>query len=165
MALDKLPEPTPVHDMTQPGAAWRAHMAGVGGMGIGVVNAILVRAGHKEGYRVVFSDKKGLAIRNGGVYSQITFVNDSGTGFQPVSGNHGLEARATEYPTAGSIPYGRADLLMGIDILEAARAIDPRENFRVASPDRTCAVLNVSRQPTVYALLGRQDFDPEALRE
>jgi Pyruvate/2-oxoacid:ferredoxin oxidoreductase gamma subunit len=30
-------------------------MAGVGGMGIGVVNAILVRAGHKEGYRVVFS--------------------------------------------------------------------------------------------------------------
>jgi indolepyruvate ferredoxin oxidoreductase len=51
-------------------------MAGVGGMGIGVVNAILVRAGHKEGYRVVFSDKKGSAIRNGGVYSQITFVQD-----------------------------------------------------------------------------------------
>ena len=49
-------------------------MAGVGGMGIGVVGAILVRAGHKEGYRVVFQDKKGLAIRNGGVYSQITFV-------------------------------------------------------------------------------------------
>src|SRR3712207_8281761 len=77
MALDKLPEPTAVHDMAKPGTAWRAHMAGVGGMGIGVVNAILVRAGHKEGYRVVFADKKGLAIRNGGVYSQITFVSDS----------------------------------------------------------------------------------------
>src|SRR5688500_1855269 len=113
MALDKLPEPTPVHDMTQPGAAWRAHMAGVGGMGIGVVNAILVRAGHKEGFRVVFSDKKGLAIRNGGVYSQITFVKDDAD-----------PARGTEYPTTGSIPYGRADLLLGIDILEAARAID-----------------------------------------
>ncbi len=76
MALDKLPEPTHLHDMSRPGTAWRAHMAGVGGMGIGVVNAILVRAGHKEGFRVVFSNKKGLAIRNGGVYSQITFVKD-----------------------------------------------------------------------------------------
>ena len=62
--------------MLKPGGVWRCHMAGVGGMGIGVVNAILVRAGHKEGYRVIFADKKGLAIRNGGVYSQITFVND-----------------------------------------------------------------------------------------
>ena len=49
-------------------------MSGVGGMGIGVVGAILVRAGHKEGYRVIFQDKKGLAIRNGGVFAQITFV-------------------------------------------------------------------------------------------
>jgi indolepyruvate ferredoxin oxidoreductase len=150
MALDKLPEPTPIHDLSKAGAAWRAHMAGVGGMGIGVVNAILVRAGHKEGYRVVFSDKKGLAIRNGGVYSQITFVKDDS---------------GTEYATTGSIPYGRADLLLGIDILEAARAIDPREQFRVASADRTATVLNLYRQPTVYTLLGKEDFDPDKLRE
>ncbi len=71
--------PTRVHEMNKPGDAWRVHMAGVGGMGIGVVGAILVRAGHKEGYHVVFADKKGLAIRNGGVYSQITFVNRSPT--------------------------------------------------------------------------------------
>ncbi|HZN68541.1 MAG TPA: DUF6537 domain-containing protein, partial [Tepidisphaeraceae bacterium] len=151
MALDKLPEPTTLHDMSKAGTAWRAHMAGVGGMGIGVVNAILVRAGHKEGFRVLFQDKKGLAIRNGGVYSQITFVKDG--------------AGAEEYRTTGNIPYGRADLLLGIDILEAARAIDPREQFRVASPDKTCAVLNTFKQPTVYGLLGRQDFDPDALRE
>jgi len=150
-------------------------MAGVGGMGIGVVNAILVRAGHKEGYRVIFADKKGLAIRNGGVYSQITFVKEGpekGSGF----GVQGSERNTTSpsslnpeprtlNPTTGMIPYGKADLLMGIDILEAARAIDPRENFRVAAPDRTCAVLNTYRQPTVYTLLGRDDFDPEALRE
>jgi indolepyruvate ferredoxin oxidoreductase len=53
---------------------------------------------------------------------------------------------------------------MGIDILEAARAIDPREHFRIASPDRTCAVLNTHKQPTVNTLLGRHDFDPDALR-
>ena len=115
--------------MSKPGTAWRAHMAGVGGMGIGVVNAILVRAGHKEGYRVVFPDKKGLAIRNGGVYSQITFVKDDEE--KPEAGSQ-EPAGQTAYPTTGSIPYGRADLLLGIDILEAARAIDPREQFRVA---------------------------------
>src|SRR4051812_29504149 len=48
MHLDRLPEPTFVHDMKGLGASWRVHMAGVGGMGIGVVGAILVRAGHKE---------------------------------------------------------------------------------------------------------------------
>jgi indolepyruvate ferredoxin oxidoreductase len=150
MALDKLPDPARVHTMHNPGDTWRAHMAGVGGMGIGVVNAILVRAGHKEGYRVIFSDKKGLAIRNGGVYSQITFVK---------------EGSAVADETTGVIPYGKGDLLFGVDILEAARAVDPREQFRMASPERTCAVLNSYRQPTVYTLLGKEDFDPDALRD
>ncbi len=204
MGLDKLPEPTTHHAMEKPGSVWRCHMAGVGGMGIGVVNAILVRAGHKEGYRVIFADKKGLAIRNGGVYSQITFVRDgddsSGFGAQgSVNQNtesarvaagptgrlprdattHNRENSASpsslnpkprtlnpnSYPTTGTIPFGRADLLLGVDILEAARAIDPRDQFRVASPQRTAAVLNTHKQPTVYTLLGKQDFDPEALRE
>ncbi len=155
LALDKLPEPAALHPMESTGDSWRAHMAGVGGMGIGVVNAILVRAGHKEGYRVIFADKKGLAIRNGGVYSQITFIKDG-----PDARGRSESERIT-----GSIPYGKADLLLGIDILEAARAIDPRAEFRVASAERTCSVLNVYKQPTVYTLLGRDDFDPEALRE
>jgi indolepyruvate ferredoxin oxidoreductase len=155
MALDKLPDPQMVHRMTAAGDVWRAHMAGVGGMGIGVVGAILVRAGHKQGYRVAFADKKGLAIRNGGVYSQITFVKE---------GEHGRDARDTEYPTTGHIPYGKADLLLAIDVLEGARAIDPREQFRVAAKERTCSVVNLHKQPTVYHLLGRQDFDPEKLK-
>src|SRR5947209_697650 len=180
MALDKLPEAKAVHAMDKAGDAWRVHMAGVGGMGIGVVNAILVRAGHKQGYRVVFSDKKGLAIRNGGVYSQITFVKDDeeGSGFRIQGSGKNQDANPDSSsrsslnpepcalnPTTGSIPYGKADLLMGIDILEAARAIDPREQFRVASSDRTFAVLNTYKQPTVYTLLGKDDFDPDALRE
>src|SRR3954452_9765040 len=172
MGLDKLPETAHVHPLENAGEVWRADLSGVRGMGIGVVNAILVRAGHKEGYRVLFQDKKGLAIRNGGVYSQISFVRDSG---QSAVGSGQEEAAASDpaprpLPTAdssttGSIPYGRADLLLGIDILEAARAIDPREQFRVASSDRTAAVLNTYKQPTVYGLLGKQDFDPESLRQ
>ncbi len=195
MALDKLPDPTQLHPMNQPGDAWRVHMAGVGGMGIGVVGAILVRAGHKQGYRVIFSDKKGLAIRNGGVYSQITYVKDDEVearrheGTEARSGDEGTRVGSATtdpssasdttsslrasvpsclssvYPTTGSIPYGKAQLLLGIDILEATRAIDPREQFRVASSERTCAVLNMHKQPTVYTLLGKDDFDPEKLRE
>jgi indolepyruvate ferredoxin oxidoreductase len=165
MALDKLPDPTAVHDMSSPGAAWRVHMSGVGGMGIGLAGAILVRAGHMEAYRVAFQDKKGLAIRNGGVYSQITFVKEDEARQQGASSPSDASCLPPIYPTTGNIPYGRADLLLGIDILEAARAIDPRESFRVASKDRTVAVLNMHKQATVYLLLGKQDFEPEALRD
>jgi indolepyruvate ferredoxin oxidoreductase len=172
MELARLPDPTPIHTLENPGDAWRAHLSGVGGMGIGVVNAILVRAGPKQGYHVLFQDKKGLAIRNGGVYSQISFIKDRDgeterrrdevpVGADPTSS----PGRSVSSPlTTGSIPYGKADLLLGIDILEAARAIDPREQFRVASAEKTAAVLNLHKQPTVFTLLGKEDFEPEQLK-
>ena len=153
MRLDKLPEPTHVHDLVNGERSWRVHLAGVGGMGIGVVGQILVRAGHEEGLRVVFCDKNGLAIRNGGVYSQITFVADD-----PQKPDLALAA-------SGLIPYGKADLLLGVDVLEAARAVDPRNVFRICSPRRTAAVLNLYKQPTVQTLLGSSDFDPARLRD
>jgi indolepyruvate ferredoxin oxidoreductase len=195
LSLDKLPDPQhTIHDMSQPGSTWRVHMAGVGGMGIGTVAAILVRAGHKEGFHVLFADRKGLAIRNGGVYSQITFMKDEAERHEGTKARRhevgdeeagiSAEAQSPRVPSAfsptsclrasvpsclsnstPSIPYGRADLLLGVDILEAARAIDPREQYRVASRDRTCAVLNLYKQPTVFTLLGRQDFDPEIMRQ
>ena len=156
MALDKLPEPTYVAKLDKPGDEWRCHLAGVGGMGVGLVGALLVRAGHKQGYHVLFMDKKGLAIRNGGVYAQLTFVKSD------VNNDHNPD----DVPKiTASIPYGKADLLLGVDVLEAARAIDPREQFRVASSERTAAVLNLHKQNTVFALLGKDDFDPDALRQ
>ena len=62
--------PRPIHANQE---IWRCYLAGVGGMGIGLSTALLSTAGHEMGYRVQFLDKKGLAIRNGGVYSQIVF--------------------------------------------------------------------------------------------
>jgi indolepyruvate ferredoxin oxidoreductase len=115
-------------------------------MGIGVAAAILVRAGHHEGYRVLFADKKGLAIRNGGVYSQVIFLRDGAMACQ-------------------IIPYGRADLLLGMDVLEAARAIDPKLPFRVAHPEHTAAVLNTDKTPTTTALIAEEDFDVDHLVE
>ena len=153
MSLDKLPMPQ-WHKTPTSADPWRLHMSGVGGMGIGLTSAILVRAGHKEGYQVLFSEKKGLAIRNGGVFGQITFLPTEAAPEQPA-----------EQATTPTIPYGQADLLLGMDILEAARAIDPRDQFRIASLPRTAAVVNTYKQATIETLLGRADFDPAVLQE
>jgi indolepyruvate ferredoxin oxidoreductase len=115
-------------------------------MGIGVATATLVRAGHREGYSVVFSDKNGLAIRNGGVYSHITLLKPGCNHVSPI------------------IPYGKADLMLGIDILEAARGLDPSGNLRVGGR-RTRAIINRQKTPTINTLLGTDDFCVETLEE
>jgi indolepyruvate ferredoxin oxidoreductase len=172
LSLDKLPDPEQYAvDLSAPGASWRCHMSGVGGMGIGVACAILVRAGHKEGYRIIFQEKKGLAVRNGSVFAQVTFVKDAELSPRPSPGVPGEGAEGSfenpeskiENPYTGSIPYGKADLLLGVDVLEAARAVDARAEFRVADRQNTCAVLNLYKQPTVSALLGKADFVPADL--
>ena len=142
LRLDDIPEP----QKRPPGELWRCCLTGVGGMGLGVATSILVRAGHKEGYPVKFLDKKGLAIRNGGTVSQVVY-NIAGK------------------PLTAVLPYGGADLLIGIDILEAARALDPAGRIRAASPDRTAAVLNTDKISTIGALMGRDNFDPDQLAE
>ncbi len=140
--LSQLPQPQ-IHTFDD---RWTAYTAGVGGMGAGIVNAVLVRAGMMEGFDVSFLDKKGLAIRNGGVYGHIVFSKKG-----PVS--------------TPVIPYGKADLLIGLDLLEAARAQDARINLRVAHPARTHGVINNHKHETVLSLMGRTDFDPATLEK
>ncbi len=147
--LDDIPEPRYVcgesGSHTFSGEAWRGWVAGVGGMGIGTVTSILVHAGRHEGYHVQFSDKKGLAIRNGGVYSQLVYSR-------------------IEQPVGMTVGYGKADLLLGIDLLEAVRAVDGSAPFRVADPRRTAVVVNVDCTPTILMLMGRQQVDPDELQ-
>jgi indolepyruvate ferredoxin oxidoreductase len=127
--------------------AWSVYLAGVGGMGIASATAVLVRAGHREGYDVLFCDKNGLAIRNGGVYSQIIF--------RPQHDDH----------TSQIIPYGKADLILGLDPLEAARGLDPTVNQRVGSRNKTVAILNTAKTPTILSLLGKDDFCVNTLEQ
>jgi indolepyruvate ferredoxin oxidoreductase len=134
-----LPEPIPrAFDK-----AWYGYVAGVGGMGIGVITAVLVRAGMRDGYVVKFSDRKGLAIRNGGVYSYVAMLKH-------------------DHPISPIIPYGQADVLLGMDMLEAVRAIDPSMHFQVAHPSRTIALINTFRMPTVEMLIGRQPTEDQS---
>ena len=142
LGLDEIPEP----QKRPAGELWHCCLAGVGGMGIGVATSIVVRAGHKEGYDVIFVDKKGLAIRNGGVVSQVVY-------------------NIARRPVTAVIPYGKADLLIGIDVLEAARTLDPRGRVRIATKERTAAVINTDKIHTIRGLMGEDDHDPEKLLE
>ena len=151
--LANIPAPArPIHAEQE---TWRCFLAGVGGMGIGLCTAILTAAGREMGYSVQFIDKKGLAIRNGGVCSQILFTRALPAEQTTID--------ATTHTTTPVIPYGKADLLLGVDILEAARAIDPNLNSRVAQPDRTAAVINTAKAATVLSLMGEEDFDVTSL--
>jgi len=168
--LEDLPEPPrPVHADQE---TWRCYLAGVGGMGIGLCTAIMCTAGHEMGYHVQFLDKKGLAIRNGGVFSQLVFTRrDSGEDMaDPVlRPRHGPGAQPRNPdrnpPTTPLIPYGKADLLLGVDMLEATRALDPKRQYRVASPEHTAAVVNTAKTPTVLTLMGEHDFQVSDLED
>jgi indolepyruvate ferredoxin oxidoreductase len=81
------------------------------------------------------------------VYSQIVFFRENGPRY------------------CQSVPYGSADLLIGLDIMEAARAVDPKAAFRVASPDKTAAVLNIDKAPTIRVLCNQEDFAPAELEK
>lgn len=133
------PPPLPTFDRS-----WNIYAAGVGGMGIGTLSKVLVVAGYLQGYNVTFCDRKGLAIRNGGVYTHIVYARP------------GVHA-------SPMIPYGKADLLLGLDILEAVRGITGQSLFRIASSHRTTAVVNTAKTETITTLIGKDHFDPETL--
>jgi len=125
---------------------WSVYAAGVGGMGIGTISKILVVAGYLQGYDVHFCDRKGLAIRNGGVYTHVTYTN-SRQKISPI------------------IPYGKADLVLGLDILEAVRGISAESVFRVASSGRTDSVVNTAKTDTIRSLIGEDSFEIDDLED
>ncbi|MBM3278071.1 MAG: 2-oxoacid:acceptor oxidoreductase family protein [Candidatus Handelsmanbacteria bacterium] len=138
--LAELPQPAfkPLHEV------WYTYIAGVGGMGINVVASVLAQAGARQGYAVRLTNKKGLAIRNGSVYSHLSFAPD-------------------QRILSSITPYGGAQLLLGLDLLEAARGLDPRERHKIASPGRTRAIVNTARTPTINTLIGADAFATEEI--
>src|SRR3989475_90853 len=131
--LDDIPQPTTVRNFND---TWNIYVSGVGGMGVGVTASTLARAGTKAGYNVRFNDKMGLAIRNGAVSAHISFAKG--------------DAKISTI-----VPNGKADLLLGIDMLEAERSLI------YASHSRTSAVVNTSRVPTIPMLAGMMNYPPD----
>lgn len=140
VAVGELPRP-PFKPLAE---VWYTYIAGVGGMGINVVASVLAQAGTRQGYAVRLTNKKGLAIRNGSVYSHLSFAPD-------------------QRILSSITPYGGAQLLLGLDLLEAARGLDPRERHKIASPGRTRAIVNTARTPTINTLIGADEFSIEEI--
>ena len=108
-------------------------------MGIGVAGRILIEAAAGEWPEVEVFHRKGMAQRGGGVFSHVVMHDGA-------------------VPLPAEIAAGEADLIIGLDPIECARAL------RLASPARTAAVMDTHRRPTTNILTG-DAAHPEDLLE
>ncbi|MCH2144263.1 MAG: hypothetical protein MK082_03840 [Phycisphaerales bacterium] len=108
-------------------STWRCHIAGLRGSDPGLAARILCTAGREMGYRVgcLVSPEQSGPARS--AWAQVLFSRPR-------------EGSAPTLPIA--IPYGEADLLVGVDPVETLRSLGPDPALRVAAPDRTDAVVN-----------------------
>ncbi|HEY4823025.1 MAG TPA: 2-oxoacid:acceptor oxidoreductase family protein [Candidatus Bathyarchaeia archaeon] len=130
--LDNIPAPSPRSFDN----VWNMFISGVGGMGVGLLSSVLARAGTREGYEVRFDDKKGLAIRNGAVSAHVIYS----------------KGRAK---ISTIVPNGKADLLLGVDMLEAERSLV------YAGRARTTVVVNTTQVPTIPMSAGMMTYPPD----
>jgi Pyruvate/2-oxoacid:ferredoxin oxidoreductase gamma subunit len=122
----RLELPKPVHALS---AQWRAHLAGFRGAGPGVAATALCEAGRRMGYQVRSLHDPTPIGRGRRAWAQVLFTRP-----QPDKGPLPITAR---------IPFGEADLLLGLDSAEAMRAVDAAGDLRVANLDQTYVVANV----------------------
>ncbi|MGA1400063.1 MAG: hypothetical protein ACO38P_06720, partial [Phycisphaerales bacterium] len=121
-----VPTPRPIHANS---SRWRVHLAGYRGGAPGVVAQILSEAGRLMGYRVRAVGDPTPIGPGRRAWAQVLFTRSR---------------LGEETPLEPAIPQGEADLLLGLDPTESLRAIGPDPWLRVASPDRTSAVVNLA---------------------
>lgn len=119
-----LPPPRPLH-AAQP--RWRAHLAGFRGEAAGVVATVLAEAGRLMGYRAEAAWEPTPIGPGRRAWAQVLFTRPTPLGSPAL---------------VPEIPYGEADLVLGLEPEESLRALGPDPRLRVASPDRTHAVIN-----------------------
>jgi indolepyruvate ferredoxin oxidoreductase len=126
------PEP-PASLPDPPARTWSGttviRMPGIGGTGVVTASRIVQMSAHLMGLHAAGIDQTGLAQKGGPVTSDV---------------------RISSSPITGDVhaSRGRADLLLGFDLLGAAGD----DALSVASPDHTVAVLNMAEVPTATML-------------
>ena len=123
LGSERLPTPTPVHSKSP---HWRIHLAGYRGDPPGLIAQILCQAAHEMGYAVGVRYEPSPIGAGRRAWAQLIFSRPR---------NDGILDPATT-------PFGDADLLLGLDPIETARAIAPDRSLRVASCDHTYVVAN-----------------------
>jgi len=144
--LDRLRESvrlTPPRPLHAEQGMWRVHLAGFRGDAPGVAGQLLAEAGRKMGFRVDWTHL-GVALGPGRrAWSQLVFTRIDDDMHARV--RDGLSTAPQDFPRfTTQIPYGEADLVLGIDPIETIRAIATDAQLRVAEPLRTAIVANSS---------------------
>ncbi len=108
------------------------YITGVGGQGVGLLSEMIIRAAHKSGHKVKGVDTHGLAQRGGIVVSRVRL----GDAKSPLIGKN------------------RADLVLALDITEAARAAE-----EALKPGGTLAFYKNDLQPLPVRLGNSKPVD------
>ena len=132
--LPKLPatDVPPPREIAPVGESYRIIMPGIGGTGVVTINALLATAAWIDGLYVQTLDQTGSAQKGGAVISHLM-----------------LSRRPLEAPNR--INIANADVILGFDLLGAANA----DTLKLASPDRTVALLNTNISPTIDVIRSR----------
>jgi len=132
---DRLPVPQPIHGEQ---GLWRAHIGGFRGDAPGIVGSVLAEAGRHMGFAVSWTHRSTPLGPGRSAWSQVVFTRMEA----PVSDAPDASPRARGQRFTTQIPYGEADLVIGVDPLETIRALATDERLRVADPQRTAVVAN-----------------------
>lgn len=118
---------------------FNVYICGVGGQGIGMLSEVLLRTADHAGFRVKAVDTHGLAQRGGIVVSHLRIGDDV---FSPL------------------ISEGQADLVVGLEIHEAFRALQ-----RMSRPGSTLLFYQACWQPLPVRLGEDQPIGMEAIED
>jgi hypothetical protein len=145
-SAERPPVPTPLHGSQ---SRWRAHLAGVRAEPPGLAAQALCNAGMRMGYHVSCwhdPSPSGIGRR---AWAQVLFT-------RPRSDDEAATLTA-------ALPFGEADLLLGLDSIELLRAISGDEELQVASAEKTCVVADLARTAPPGADESTMFVDREAL--
>ncbi|MSR43928.1 MAG: hypothetical protein EXS15_01010 [Phycisphaerales bacterium] len=134
---------TPARPVHADQGMWRVHLAGFRGDAPGVAGQLIADAGRAMGYRVEWTHL-GTPIGPGRrAWTQLVFtrMDEEAT---VSAGDPVIPLRAESTRFTVQIPYGEADLVIGIDPVETIRAIATDAQLRVCDPQRTAIVANLA---------------------
>lgn len=122
---DRLELPVPIHARQ---GVWCIHIAGWRGQAPGIAAQVLAQAGRNMGYDVAAAHDRTFIGAGRRAWAQLVFTRGSS------------DPDVIQPPL---IPYGEADVLLGMDWQEALRSVDSCDKLQVVHRDRTCALVNV----------------------
>lgn len=153
--LDDLPPlPKPIHAGRE---TWRGCVCGFVGSTLDLTLALLIESGHAMGYQVRATADLETAEAASPALGHVLFTRPESSSktaiaLQPGRATTGLYSA---WPTPGG-----ADLLLGTELIEAARAVDASAGYCVAARGHTAGVLDNQVIPTLEALDSGSPVDP-----